>query len=229
MRKVYMLVAAFSLLFLASCQQGEILEPRSNELTAVGTEKESGVNFRKVGDPRDPSEFMTPEELKMVQALFNQYEGKTLKNQVNDLSRGVSTNLDESDIPVAKLDGTYCYINVEMDYFAAEGYFNTDVYFYKLWQGQTALGFSSRKNTNMYVSTNLVILYQNNCKFDVTLINTSGYNRATVTIPTMAMVYDKVTNTCEIQLNPANTTIKYWNALIEKPIGGGPVIGKPLN
>lgn len=227
MRKIYVLMAAMSLLLLVSCQQDEKFESQSEGVTVAGLEQEYGITFKKETDPRDPSEFMSPEEAKIVLDAFKRVEGRRLKNPVIKvgMSRGDAIDmgngimqLQELRVPICYLDGTYLYVNIVMIY-DMRGQFFTTKLSSRLGEGATAvLCYTAGPSTNVYVSGDVTtgfkrMLFDNDCKFDVKLTNTPEYNRATVSFP-LQMSWDQrngYEDTCEIILDTRYIKVQYSN------------------
>lgn len=70
MKKLCVLVLFLGVIFLTGCQKNEEVQ---------SLKKESQIPFKKEGDPRDPAEFMNPEDIKMIQEFFREWKEKNMR------------------------------------------------------------------------------------------------------------------------------------------------------
>lgn len=225
MKRLCVLMAAVSLLFLWSCQQNEKVE-----LTSELLEQDNGCGFKKEGDLRDPSEFLTPERIKEIQEVFKKFEGKKLKNPVIQLpatkSAGVfpgandSLIIYETDIPLGKvIEGKDLYIDTDMRYLRSNEYFNAKVDYHLGIRGPLVFGFK-RDGDEIWKSENdaggtIRRLIFFNCHLNIKLNNTPNYNLAIVTF-TLQMVWDQtpgLKDVCEVVVNQRDVNVRYFNGI----------------
>lgn len=204
MKKLCVLMTGIVVLFLVSCQQKEDIELQQENVE---------YNFKKLGDKRNPAEFMSPEDIALVQDVFKATEGKTLKNPVTKLpqtrmgtaiewDRGVWL-LQESEIPTVKVAGQYLYTKVMMFYYEETETFDARVSYRLGATGSTFnLGWKQDNCKEAFVSENQVQLWIRGCYFTIPLENNPQYNEALVNFSTIIqMVWNKGNNTCEVRMN----------------------------
>lgn len=190
MKKLCVLIAAVSLLFIVSCQQREEVTPTDG----LVTDKEYPSGFRILGDPRDPSEFMSPEEIKTIQDAFKAMENKTLKNPVVKLpeTRGGAIKvgnkwlLQEDDIPVTRMiNEEYLNLKVVMIYHESNGKFENSVsyrlssekIYHDVWYTDVNEGVKE-----VHDAGTVKLLLEYGVHFEVPLNNHPQYTKAIVNI-----------------------------------------------
>lgn len=218
MKKLFVLMAALSLLFLASCQQSECVDPQDG----LTNKQDNPSGFKLLGDPRDPAEFMSSEEIEMIQSAFKNMEGKTLKNEVVKLpeTRGSSIIvgdkwlLQENDIPIVNINGQYLFIKIVMLYYADGTFENTINYRFGP-NGKYLKGWYTDKNEgvkNVYTSGDTKMLLEYGVSFEVELDNHPQYTKAIVTFPDpIQMQWDQRNggDYCEVVLYPQRIKVTY--------------------
>lgn len=209
-------MAAISLLFLVSCQQTQNDDPKG-----LTTRQENPSGFNMLGDPRDPSEFMSPEKLKMIQDAFEGMENKSLKNSVKELleTRGTAKPhgpkwlLEEEDIPVANINGEYLYLAITMEYYPASNSFSTSVsYRFGKDVDTYSPGWYSEGNTEVYVMGDKKLLLEYGVNFEIDLVNHPQYSKAKVTfLDPIQMEWDQRNgaNFCEVNITPQRIKVTY--------------------
>lgn len=219
MKKLFVLMAAFSLLILASCQQSECVDLQDG----LTNEQDNPSGFKLLSDPREPAEFMSSEEITMIQNAFNEMEGKTLKNQVVKIpeTRGAGILvgdrwfLQDNDIPIANINGEYLYINIVMIYYEVDNTFE-DAINYRLGKNmQYTEGWYTDRYQGLkeaYKSGDNMLLFERNVRFEVELENHPQYTKAIVSFPDpIHMQWDRRNggNSCEIVMNTQRIKVTY--------------------
>lgn len=216
MKTLNVLIFVCGFFLLTGCQKEEVM-----------VSKDSAITFEKIGDPRDPSEFMSQDQIEIVQKAFrDMQQGKKLRNPVRKINepftRGNSTEeeegiygLEDMNCPVTNIDGEYLYICVKMLYYEASKTFSSKIT-YRLGKGATyKLGFKSSNNTNTYIfgdgTTGRVRYLIEDCAFDVPLTNNPNYTKASVSF-ILTMQWDErvgYENSCEAIINQKSIKVTY--------------------
>lgn len=217
MKTLYVLIFVCGFFILTGCQKYD----------ETMTPKESAITFKKIGDPREPSEFMSQDQIEMVQKAFRDMkQGKELKNPVikldEPLTRGNSWKrgdgiykLEEVNMPVTKVDGEYLYICVEMMFYEKSMTFSTLID-YRLGKGASYdFGFQTFNNTNTYIfgdgTSGRVRYLIEDCNLEVELKNNPNYTKAVVSF-ILTMQWDErvgYENSCEAIINQKSIKITY--------------------
>lgn len=215
MEKILVLMAVFSLLFIASCQKSERVDPKDG----LTNEQDNPSGFKLFGDPRDPAEFMSLEKIKLIQDGFKTIKGRNLKNQVYELPEtkaavfplGAKWYLHEQDIPILKIDDKALYISVIMIYDESDNTFSTSVsYILGTENNFYSRGWYSENNTEVYHKNDLIILMEEECKFEVELTDHPQYAKAIVTfINPIQMDWNRKEQRCGIVLLMPTAEVTY--------------------
>lgn len=184
MKNLCVLTICLGFLFLTGCQKSE-------EVTAA--DDDAAITFKKAGDPRDPAEFMSPEDIKMIQEAFNDMKGKKLENPVIEieqpLTKGNSVEVDQDiyllqdmNVPTnCFIEGKRLYVCIMIMYYEKKLTFSTNIT-YRLGEGAAyQTGYKSYDNTTTYFIDDPVtgknrILIDENCNLLIKLENTPNYN-----------------------------------------------------
>lgn len=210
MKNLYILLTTVVLLFLISCQKDENDGPKFPE----------PCGFEKLGDPRDPTEFLSPEKIEMLQNAFKAAEGKSLINQVFELPGkpdGMDTALgkwwmlQEDEIPIL-IEDIYFGLNIAMVYYDENNVFSTSVsYRLNKDDGTYTPGWFSKNNTEIYFKENQRLLVQDVCEFEVELNDHPKYTKAHVTfLDPVVMAWNHGLGevfTCEVMFKPQRIQI----------------------
>lgn len=221
MKNLCVLMICFGVLFLIGCQKNEEVQTAVNE---------KPITFKKIGDPRNPVDFMSPGEIEIIQEAFNDMKGKKLKNPVIKIEKpltragkGDSEEIDEGvyelserNIPITDIsDEGVLYINVTLTYREKEGTFDTRIN-YRIGAGASyKLGYKSINNTNTYISDtgNGInrILIDFGCRLVIDLENNPNYRNAIITFPLVMQWDERVgyDNCCEAVINEKSVIIQY--------------------
>lgn len=214
------LLLFLGVLFLTGCQKNEELQ---------FAEEGSAIPFRKLGDPRDPAEFMSPEEIKMVQDAFNNMEGKKIDNPVvklNSLSTKGSGEIWEKDVyllqdiaPTVKVDGDdVFYIKAKILFYDLTLTYDSKVnYCLGSAKGPFIDFYESKNNTNTYIAGNAITGFKRivigDCHFKIDVKKTPGFNAASVYVP-FSMEWDQrvgYEEGCDLVVRTDAVRVSYYN------------------
>lgn len=214
MKNIYVLMLCLGVLLLTDCQKDD---------EATGDET---VSFKKVGDPRNPADFMNREEIKVIEDAFRSILARKKDDpdsQIKDYLCGGNVMgwengtfiIQEIGLPIASMDGDSLYIGVLLTYNPNDQTFSTNVN-RRIGKGATyGMGYFSEDNTGIYLWDGAVndrlILFVDNCSFIMELKNTPGHNEAKVSFP-VRMVWDEsvgYNNSCELLLDAKDIRVEY--------------------
>lgn len=214
MKNIYVLMLCLGVLFLTGCQKDD---------EATGDET---VFFKKVGDPRNPADFMSREEIKVIEDAFRSVlvrKKDDPDSQIRDYLHGgrvmdswnSTYSLRVIEFPIASMEGDSLYVIVDMMYNSYDQTFSTGVT-KRIGKGATyGRGYYSEDNTSIYLWDSAVnerlILFVDDCSFLMELKNTPGHNEAKVSFP-VRMVWDEsvgYNNSCELLLDAKDIRVEY--------------------
>lgn len=184
------------------------------------------VSFKKVGDPRNPADFMNREEIKVIEDAFRSVLARKKDDpdsQIRDYLHGgivmdswdSTYSLQVIELPIASMEGDSLYVIVDIMYNSYDQTFSTYVN-KRIGKGATyGMGYFSEDNTSIYLWDNAVnerlILFVDNCSFLMDLKNTPGHSEAKVSFP-VRMVWDEslgYNNSCELLLDAKDIRVEY--------------------
>lgn len=221
MKKAYEFFAVILLLFLVSCQQNEDITPCEKKII---NSQENLSGFIKIGDHRDPLEFMSLEKIQELPEIFKSIEGKTLKNPTVQTLPTKGTGyidgkwrLQEGDVPLPlKIEDGYVYIDVIIIYDPIIGTFSTEIRYRFSSESTDAYtrGYYSTNNREIYINSDSKywIFTDPNVKFTVPLKNTPNYKYATISLPIyMEWQKEQFPYPCEILIIQKEIQVYYHN------------------
>lgn len=210
MKYLSTLILLLGVFLLTGCQ-------KDDEATGGDT-----VSFKKVGDPRNPADFMSREEIKVIEDAFLGILARKKDDpdsQIKDyLYGGKAGTLGDSiyllegmEHPIASMEGDSLYVSVIILYNVYNQTFSVGVSKCIGNSEYYESSYYSADNTDIYLWDSAVkdrlIMFVDNCSFLMELKNTPGHKEAKVSFP-VRMVWDEGLS-CELLLDAKDIRVEY--------------------